>query len=125
MKFVRTGECHEMKSYLMQNAIYIYIYIYTSMDNAIEALLIGENNEKPSHSLTISLKSRGISLFGEVTGWNSMCLLKGELATTKLYEQGKNKNKGRRKRRRKEGEIKRKRNREHKIKIGCMDKILK
>jgi hypothetical protein len=90
-----------MKSYLMHNAIYIYIYIYIymSMDNAIEALLIGENNEKPSHSLTISLKSRGISLFGEVTGWNSMCLLKGELATTKLYEQGKKMKKKKKKKR--------------------------
>jgi hypothetical protein len=67
-----------------------HVYIHTcrmSMDNAIEALLIDENNEKPSHSLTISLKSRGISLFGEETGWNSMCLLKGELTTTKLYVQ--------------------------------------
>lgn len=78
MKFVHTGECHVMKSDLMHNAIYIY-----------QALLIDENNEKPSHSLTISLKSRAISLFGEETGWNSMCLLKGELATTKLYAQEK------------------------------------
>lgn len=88
-----------------------------STDNAIEALLIDENNEKPSHSLTISLKSRGISLFGEETGWNSMCLLKGDLATTKLYAQEQ--------KRRKERERKRKRTREHKIKIGCMDNILK
>lgn len=67
-------------------AISCTIYIY-------QALLIDENNEKPSHSLTISLKSRAISLFGEETGWNSMCLLKGELATTKLYAKDKKKSK--------------------------------
>lgn len=71
----RRMPCDEKRSHAQCN---IYIYIY-------QALLIDENNEKPSHSLTISLKSRAISLFGEETGWNSMCLLKGELATTKLY----------------------------------------